>query len=114
MDEFKFGVSGLGIGFAIGVICGILSAETTIRSKAVDRGFAIYCPDDGAFAWKDECGTCGADTSVEPLNAPAICEDCCAKSEIGHEWGYVDRTDGWRCKHCDAQPPDDFYSEDYR
>lgn len=28
---------------------------TTIRTEAIERGYAIYCPTTGNFAWKGEC-----------------------------------------------------------
>lgn len=28
---------------------------TTIRAEAIDRGYALYCPSTGNFAWKGDC-----------------------------------------------------------
>lgn len=28
---------------------------STIRTEAIERGYAIYCPTTGNFSWKDEC-----------------------------------------------------------
>lgn len=28
---------------------------STIRTEAIERGYAIYCPTTGNFAWKGEC-----------------------------------------------------------
>jgi len=25
------------------------------QSQAIERGYAIYCPSNGSFAWKEEC-----------------------------------------------------------
>jgi hypothetical protein len=25
------------------------------KNEAIDRGYALYCPVDGVFAWKGEC-----------------------------------------------------------
>ncbi len=25
------------------------------QGKAIERGYALYCPNDGEFAWKGEC-----------------------------------------------------------
>lgn len=25
------------------------------KNEAIDRGYALYCPISGDFAWKDEC-----------------------------------------------------------
>lgn len=30
---------------------------TIIREEAVLKGYAIYCPDSGDFAWNNECGS---------------------------------------------------------
>lgn len=27
----------------------------TIQQQAIERGYALYCPKDGKFAWKGEC-----------------------------------------------------------
>lgn len=27
----------------------------TIQQQAIERGYALYCPKDGEFAWKGEC-----------------------------------------------------------
>ena len=29
--------------------------STDIKSQAISRGFALYCPSNGEFAWIDEC-----------------------------------------------------------
>ena len=46
---------GLAAGFLLGVMVGAGIADKIARTEAIERGFALYCPDDGAFAWKDEC-----------------------------------------------------------
>ncbi len=28
---------------------------TTVRAEAIERGYAIYCPTTGNFAWKGDC-----------------------------------------------------------
>lgn len=27
----------------------------TLKAGAIERGYALYCPNDGRFEWKDEC-----------------------------------------------------------
>lgn len=44
---------------AFGCFCGIVGgaiAGTYYERAAVQRGFAMHCPDDGEWAWKGECG----------------------------------------------------------
>lgn len=45
----------LAAGLLFGLLAGMGVREVAFRSQAIERGFALYCPDDGAFAWKDEC-----------------------------------------------------------
>lgn len=33
-----------------------LSEWKTVRAQAVERGYAVYCPETGDFAWEGECG----------------------------------------------------------
>lgn len=40
----------IGLSFIIG-----LSQGYIMKSQAIERGYAIYCPLDGEFAWVDEC-----------------------------------------------------------
>lgn len=54
----------LAVGLFFGILVGILSATlivhevlTNIWEKdLIQRGYAIHCPVDGAFAFKGECG----------------------------------------------------------
>lgn len=32
-----------------------LGGAGVVRAQAIERGYALYCPDTGRFAWKDEC-----------------------------------------------------------
>ncbi len=48
---------------AFGCLCGAIGSaiegkitRTYYESAAVQRGFALHCPDDGEWAWKGECG----------------------------------------------------------
>ena len=34
---------------------GTISGEGTMETQAIERGYAIYCPVDGEFAWLGEC-----------------------------------------------------------
>lgn len=29
--------------------------ERDVQKQAIERGYALYCPADGEFAWKGEC-----------------------------------------------------------
>lgn len=31
-------------------------AHVSWRNDAIEHGFGLYCPNDGRFAWKGECG----------------------------------------------------------
>lgn len=31
------------------------TSSPDLVDQAVERGYALYCPDDGKFAWKGEC-----------------------------------------------------------
>lgn len=33
-----------------------LYREDRIKAQAIERGYASYCPLDGKWAWKGECG----------------------------------------------------------
>ncbi len=41
--------------FVLGVGCGSRLTSDVYKAQAVKRGYAQYCPDDGAWAWKGEC-----------------------------------------------------------
>ena len=41
--------------FGIGIIWGGAAAYKDIEIQAIERGYALYCPKDGKFAWKGEC-----------------------------------------------------------
>jgi hypothetical protein len=54
MDEALVGII-LGI-----ILCSLLflpnvTADSTWEEYAITRGYALYCPDTGDFAWKGEC-----------------------------------------------------------
>lgn len=52
-------------GFFAGMLFGIFGAAVTltfhfdrmnrIERQAIERGYALYCPTTGDFAWKGEC-----------------------------------------------------------
>jgi len=39
----------------MGASIGHREASRVYKSDAIERGYAQYCPTDGAWAWKDEC-----------------------------------------------------------
>lgn len=49
---FWVGVVALWIGFALGHA----STKEWYRIDAIERGYGLYCPTNGGFAWKGECG----------------------------------------------------------
>jgi hypothetical protein len=42
-------------GFILGMIVGSLFEGGTYKFEAIERGYALYCPADGAWAWVGEC-----------------------------------------------------------
>lgn len=52
---FSYALLGLFVGLIYGFLWGWILSEDRYRAKAIERGFALYCPDSGDFAWKDEC-----------------------------------------------------------
>lgn len=32
------------------------NGASTVMQQAMDRGYAIHCPEDGVLRWKEECG----------------------------------------------------------
>jgi hypothetical protein len=54
------------------------------------------------------CKVCGVECSVAPADGSgSICPDHCED----HDYVY-DRYEGHRCRHCDAEPPDDWFDVD--
>ena len=49
---FWVGVVALWIGFALGYA----ATKEWYRTDAIERGYGLYCPENGDFAWKGECG----------------------------------------------------------
>lgn len=45
------------IGFLLGMAFSTIVAVnvSTPKAHAIERGLALYCPQDGRFAWKGEC-----------------------------------------------------------
>lgn len=47
------------ISLALGIMSGIFVASTIVRfaweGEAIGRGLALYCPQDGHWAWVGEC-----------------------------------------------------------
>lgn len=53
----------LWIGLCLGTWVGVLAAlvawdvpDRAWKAKTVERGLAMYCPDNGQWAWNGECG----------------------------------------------------------
>lgn len=41
--------------FVLGALFGHADGRGKMRDQAIQRGYALYCPTDGDFAWKGEC-----------------------------------------------------------
>ena len=39
----------------LSIIWGSAAASHHYEAQAIERGYALYCPKDGEFAWKGEC-----------------------------------------------------------
>lgn len=55
MDDGSGILSLLILGIIIGFMIGYYVASDNYKTEAINRNYAIYCPSDGNFAWKDEC-----------------------------------------------------------
>ena len=52
-------LAGLVIGVWVGLTAAIVAwgvTTSTWKADTVQRGLAMYCPDDGEWAWNGECG----------------------------------------------------------
>lgn len=49
-------IFGLLLGALIGFFAGGAGAGAFFKAEAIQRGYASYCPIDGRWAWKGECG----------------------------------------------------------
>ena len=52
-------LAGLVIGIWFGLLLAVGSWGVTTnlwKADTVERGLAMYCPDDGQWAWNGECG----------------------------------------------------------
>jgi hypothetical protein len=56
MDDLLEVLAGLLVGFIIGAIGFGIGVNEDWRTDTVERGLAIYCPQDGQWAWIGECG----------------------------------------------------------
>lgn len=51
-------IAGLWAGLWLGILVAVASWEVTNnlwKEDTVERGLAMYCPDDGKWAWNGEC-----------------------------------------------------------
>lgn len=53
MDEFVFGSL---FGALVAALVATLALNTAWHRETVARGFALYCPENGQWAWVGECG----------------------------------------------------------
>lgn len=59
MSEFAAWLFGIAVGLFLGILF-VLDAGTdkqngVWKKLTVERGLALYCPDDGVWAWNGEC-----------------------------------------------------------
>ena len=54
MDAFDVTICVV-VGFILGVLICDYIIKANYRTDAIERGYALYCPDDGKFAWVGEC-----------------------------------------------------------
>lgn len=45
----------LGVWVSIFYLVSIVTPDYIWQQQATERGYALYCPDNGKFAWKGEC-----------------------------------------------------------
>jgi hypothetical protein len=43
-------------GCLLGLIIGSVFEGGTYKAQAIERGYALYCPANGAWEWVGECG----------------------------------------------------------
>lgn len=53
MDKFRWFYLGLLVGGAMTLVAAF--HDMAPKTHAIERGYALYCPTTGAFAWKGEC-----------------------------------------------------------
>jgi hypothetical protein len=53
------------------------------------------------------CAVCGGPTVIAPEEGPAYCYEHCPD----HDYHY-ERSEGWRCLECHAEPPPDWFDFD--
>tara|TARA_Y100001973_G_C4951992_1_gene210728 strand:+ start:268 stop:444 length:177 start_codon:yes stop_codon:yes gene_type:complete len=57
MIEFLVGIVVVFL-LGVGIFIGMVSTDDHIdimKNEAIERGFALYCPKNGDFAWQGEC-----------------------------------------------------------
>lgn len=78
--------------------CDCAAATTGKWADIHSHGCAIF-----------KCGVCGEGAYVAPQgDEPTYCTKCCPD----HQYEY-ERGEGRRCVTCHAEPPDDWYAEDF-
>ena len=48
-------IIGLGFGVMLGLLVGGSLVGEAYREEAVERGYALYCPNNGNFSWVGDC-----------------------------------------------------------
>lgn len=46
---------GLGLAILLGILVGGSLVGESYREEAVERGYALYCPNNGDWAWVGDC-----------------------------------------------------------
>lgn len=55
MDDGGVFIIVLVVGLIIGILIGHIATSQDFQAEAIQRGYALFCPQDGEFVWKDEC-----------------------------------------------------------
>lgn len=46
---------GLSFGLLIGLTLGSVFGGSAYKQEAIERGYALYCPNNGEWSWAGEC-----------------------------------------------------------
>ena len=48
-------VFSVAIGMSVGGNMGDVRTKSELQTQAIERGYGLYCPTTGRFAWRGEC-----------------------------------------------------------
>lgn len=56
MSDWVLGfILGIIVGLVVGFIAGVSEQRARFKQGAIERGYGLYCPTNGDWAWKGEC-----------------------------------------------------------